>query len=180
MSRSYTLSTLWCLFGSSGTALLLLYFASHKKHALSITNNIGVKYPVKNPEWKKTSEDLVVHGRTILKCMLSRRVGIRWLDSSGSEQGPVAGSCEHDNKTCSMKDVWCPNKATISFSITVVFLGVSLLVTSKSIFVSFRVPFNFPRLNTFTSSTSALYRDQLSLHNSPPPQKSHKTHNSWL
>jgi hypothetical protein len=47
---------------------------------------------------KDDSEDLGVDGRTILNWILGNRVGGCGLDSSGTGQGPMAGSCEHVNK----------------------------------------------------------------------------------
>jgi hypothetical protein len=43
------------------------------------------------------SEDLGVDGK-IIKWILKKRVLGYGLDASVSRQGPVAGSCEHDNE----------------------------------------------------------------------------------
>jgi hypothetical protein len=44
-------------------------------------------------------QDLSIDGRIILKESKGKKVGRCGLDSSGSGQRPVAGSCEHCNET---------------------------------------------------------------------------------
>jgi hypothetical protein len=44
---------------------------------------------------RDNSEDLGVDGTIILKLILEKDVGKLW---TGSEQGPVSGSCEHRNE----------------------------------------------------------------------------------
>jgi hypothetical protein len=43
-------------------------------------------------------EDLGVDGKIILERILGNRVERFGLDTSGSGQGPVVGSCEHSNE----------------------------------------------------------------------------------
>jgi hypothetical protein len=43
-------------------------------------------------------EDLVVNGLIILERIFENKVATYGVDSSGSRQGPVAGSCEHGNE----------------------------------------------------------------------------------
>jgi hypothetical protein len=52
-----------------------------------------------NLKGRDYSEDLGVDGKIILELIL-RKLGVErcGLDSSGSVQGPVAGSCEHGNE----------------------------------------------------------------------------------
>jgi hypothetical protein len=49
-------------------------------------------------EGKKHSEDLDIDGKTILELTLEKMGGRCGLDSSGTGQGKVVGSCEHDNE----------------------------------------------------------------------------------
>jgi hypothetical protein len=56
------------------------------------------KFWLRSLKGRDHSEDQGVHGRIILKWPLGNRVGVCRLDSSGSGQEPVPGSCEHDNK----------------------------------------------------------------------------------
>jgi hypothetical protein len=47
---------------------------------------------------RDNSEDIDVEGKIIVKWISRNNVGRCGLDSSGLEQGPVAGPCEHANK----------------------------------------------------------------------------------
>jgi hypothetical protein len=51
-----------------------------------------------NLKGRDCSEDVGVDRKIILEWILGKEGGKVWLDSSGSEQGPVAGSCEHGNE----------------------------------------------------------------------------------
>jgi hypothetical protein len=53
---------------------------------------------VRKREGKRPLVDLDVDGRIILKWILGNRMEGCGLDSSGSEYGPVAGSCKHGDE----------------------------------------------------------------------------------
>jgi hypothetical protein len=50
-------------------------------------------------ERKRPPEDLGVDGKILLDWILGKEAGKGEWDSSGSEQGPVVGCCEHGNKS---------------------------------------------------------------------------------
>jgi hypothetical protein len=56
---------------------------------------------IRKPEGRDHLEDLGVDGKIILECILGNRVGRCGLDSSGSGQEPVAGSCKYSNEPLS-------------------------------------------------------------------------------
>jgi hypothetical protein len=49
------------------------------------------------------ARDLGVDGKIMLKWTIDKQNESMWLDSSGSEQGPVVSSCEHGNEPGSIK-----------------------------------------------------------------------------
>jgi hypothetical protein len=55
---------------------------------------IHTKFLLESRNGTDHSKDLGVGGRIILKSVIKNTVGRSELDSSGSEQGPVAVSCE--------------------------------------------------------------------------------------
>jgi hypothetical protein len=65
-------------------------------------------------EGKRPLEDLGVGSGLMLK----KEDGRRELDSSGSEWGPMAGSCAHDNEPCGSMSGVESSRATFSFSQT--------------------------------------------------------------
>jgi hypothetical protein len=59
---------------------------------------IGTEHLLENVMENGHLGHLVVHGRTILKCILQKRMELK-LHLSGAEYEPVAGYCERCNET---------------------------------------------------------------------------------
>jgi hypothetical protein len=64
---------------------------------------------------EETTGRLGLDVRTIFKCILEKWDVRCGLDSASSVQGPVAGSCEHNQPLASMK--WC-NILTIQVTVS--------------------------------------------------------------
>jgi hypothetical protein len=58
------------------------------------------------PRETNYTEGLGVDAMTILKFILRNRTGRRGLDYPASKQWPVAGLCEHGNKTLRCHKMW--------------------------------------------------------------------------
>jgi hypothetical protein len=74
------------------------YIGEMRNHTKFWSENLKVRDHIK---------DLGIDGRVILELISGKMSGkVRMVDSSGSRQGSVAGSCEHGNEPYGSKKMW--------------------------------------------------------------------------